>query len=283
VPGPPGVPGTAAKIVGASASTVAAGTPATVTLGGTETERTFSFEIPQGAQGNPGDAGVDAKIVEATATTVPAGAPATVTLGGTETERTFAFEIPQGAPGDPGTSGSSELIGSGKPEGVVTATRGTIYFDTAATKGALKWVKTTPSGNTGWRVLYGNTGWVQVSSLQSGYRAGSGGYFYVQRIGEQVRFGVIEFYQQESASNNAAFVLPTGYRPQPGSGFTPTAQTPFSVYRSSSPREKIASGWVDLQGTIRLDNWVKLDPGVTSPRGELYGEFTGTDPLYPWP
>jgi microcystin-dependent protein len=50
------------------------------------------------------------------------------------------------------------LSGTGFPEGVVTAPVGTVYRDTAATNGAVLWVKATGSGNTGWRVAYGNTG-----------------------------------------------------------------------------------------------------------------------------
>jgi hypothetical protein len=56
------------------------------------------------------------------------------------------------APLDAGRSGT------GFPEGVVTAPVGTVYRDTAATNGAVLWVKATGSGNTGWRVAYGNTG-----------------------------------------------------------------------------------------------------------------------------
>lgn len=48
--------------------------------------------------------------------------------------------------------------GTGFPEGVVTAPVGTEYVDTAATNGAIKWIKASGTGNTGWKVLYGDTG-----------------------------------------------------------------------------------------------------------------------------
>lgn len=64
--------------------------------------------------------------------------------------------IPSGGGGGGGGSG---LSGTGSPEGVVTATPGTEYIDTAATNGAVKWIKATGSGNTGWKVAYGDTGW----------------------------------------------------------------------------------------------------------------------------
>lgn len=53
-----------------------------------------------------------------------------------------------------------EIRGTGSPEGRITAEIGTTYIDTAKTNGALKWIKTTDSGNTDWKVVEGDTGWV---------------------------------------------------------------------------------------------------------------------------
>ena len=52
-----------------------------------------------------------------------------------------------------------EIHGTGMPNGVVTANIGTTYVDKNKTNGALKWIKTTDGGNTGWRVFTGDTGW----------------------------------------------------------------------------------------------------------------------------
>lgn len=52
-----------------------------------------------------------------------------------------------------------EIHGRGLPNGVVTAPVGTTYVDEAVTNGALKWIKKTGTGNTGWEVLIGDTGW----------------------------------------------------------------------------------------------------------------------------
>ena len=52
-----------------------------------------------------------------------------------------------------------EIHGTGMPNGVVTANIGTTYVDENKTNGALKWIKTTNGGNTGWRVFTGDTGW----------------------------------------------------------------------------------------------------------------------------
>ena len=54
----------------------------------------------------------------------------------------------------------TEIHGTGMPNGVVEAPIGTTYVDTTKTNGALKWIKTTDGGNTGWKVAEGDTGWV---------------------------------------------------------------------------------------------------------------------------
>ena len=53
-----------------------------------------------------------------------------------------------------------EIHGTGMPNGVVEAPIGTTYVDKNNTNGALKWIKTTDGGNTGWKVAEGDTGWV---------------------------------------------------------------------------------------------------------------------------
>lgn len=57
------------------------------------------------------------------------------------------------------TTNQFEIHGTGMPNGVVTAEIGTTYVDTNNTNGALKWIKTTDGGNTGWQVFTGDTGW----------------------------------------------------------------------------------------------------------------------------
>ncbi|MBF4549221.1 hypothetical protein [Pseudoclavibacter sp. VKM Ac-2888] len=54
--------------------------------------------------------------------------------------------------------------GTGSPEGVVVGTVGQRYTDTANTAGALQWVKATGTGNTGWRVSEGDTGWRNITT-----------------------------------------------------------------------------------------------------------------------
>ena len=57
------------------------------------------------------------------------------------------------------------FTGTGSPEGRVSAPVGSIYTDSAATNGAIRWVKTSGTGTTGWRVEYGDTGWRNVTGL----------------------------------------------------------------------------------------------------------------------
>ena len=51
------------------------------------------------------------------------------------------------------------------PNGVVTAPVGTTYVDEAVTNGALKWIKKSGTGNIGWEVLVGDTGWKIIPSV----------------------------------------------------------------------------------------------------------------------
>ena len=77
-------------------------------------------------------------------------------------ERVTALENRQST-GEAVTSAtSSEIRGTGMPNGVVEAPIGTTYIDTAKTNGALKWIKTTDGGNTGWKVVEGDTGWLTI-------------------------------------------------------------------------------------------------------------------------
>ena len=58
-----------------------------------------------------------------------------------------------------------EIHGRGMPNGVVTAPVGTTYVDEAVNNGALKWIKKSGTGNTGWEVLIGDTGWKILPSV----------------------------------------------------------------------------------------------------------------------
>lgn len=86
---------------------------------------------------------------------------------------------------------SSELIGEGMPNGKVDGTIGQTYVDTKKTNGALKWIKRTPSGNQGWAVLDGDTGW---KTLNASSKLGNS-YVKARRINDTVylQFGGLQW------------------------------------------------------------------------------------------
>ena len=89
------------------------------------------------------------------------------------------------------STSSSELIGTGMPNGKVEGKLGQTYVDTAKTNGALKWIKRTASGNTGWAVLDGDTGW---KTLNSTSKLGAS-YVKARRINDivQLQFGGLQW------------------------------------------------------------------------------------------
>ena len=77
-----------------------------------------------------------------------------------EVENTYAKKSEISAALENRPTSQSEMRGTGMPNGVVEAPIGATYIDTAKTNGALKWIKTTDGGNTGWKVAEGDTGWM---------------------------------------------------------------------------------------------------------------------------
>ena len=67
--------------------------------------------------------------------------------------------LPTSTSSNTGQVNEYEIHGTGMPNGKVVAPVGTTYVDTAVTSGALKWIKRQGSGNQGWEVLTGDTGW----------------------------------------------------------------------------------------------------------------------------
>ena len=85
---------------------------------------------------------------------------------------------------NPGQVNEYEIHGTGMPNGKVTAPIGTTYVDTAVTNGALKWIKQAGSGNTGWKVLIGDTGWITLNSVS---RAGNS-FIKIRRVNNLVTY-----------------------------------------------------------------------------------------------
>lgn len=109
------------------------------------------------------------------------------------------------------STSSSELTGTGMPNGKVEGTLGQTYVDTAKTNGALKWIKRTASGNQGWVVLDGDTGWKAVNILS---KLGNSS-MRIRRINDTVyyQFGGLQWgWFGIVRRNNPAFVAHPGNR-----------------------------------------------------------------------
>ena len=118
-----------------------------------------------------------------------------------------------------------EIHGRGMPNGVVTAPVGTTYVDEAVTNGALKWIKKSGTGNVGWDVLIGDTGWKIIPSVS---KLG-GSYVKIRRVNNVVSyqfgglswgwFGVVRrggvgYQIQPSDRERNCFILGLGGIPQ---------------------------------------------------------------------
>ena len=115
---------------------------------------------PQGIQGSPGPKGENGRDGRD-----GVGIPQKLSIAGnvvTLSDGGGSITLPTTTAAPSGTSGQVsqyEIHGTGMPNGKVTAPVGTTYVDTAVTSGALKWIKRQGSGNQGWEVLTGDTGW----------------------------------------------------------------------------------------------------------------------------
>jgi len=115
-----------------------------------------------------------------------------------------------------------QLRGDGPPNGVVSAPPGTTYVDRLGTIGAWQWANTSGTGNTGWVVQYGDTGWRNItpSPLPATIASGS---IYIRRTTEGIYLWLSEIVW-------AALTVPTNILDTPiplAPGWTPlsTART----------------------------------------------------------
>ena len=176
---------------------------------------------PQGPIGLTGPKGADG-----------VGIPQKLTLNGNTlilSDGGGSVNLPATSQNEPAaTTSSSELTGAGIPEGKVEGTLGQTYVDLRKTNGAVKWIKTTDSGKTGWAVLYGDTGWKTLNIVS---KLGAS-YLKVRRLNNQVSFqfgglswgwfGIVRrggpgYQLQPSDRERNVFILglqgiPSGYR-----------------------------------------------------------------------
>ena len=105
--------------------------------------------------------------------------------------------------------------GTGSPEGKVSAPVGSVYTDTAATNGAIRWIKASGTGNSGWRVEYGDTGWRDITSLHapsSPLTAGAGAKIAIRRKNNIIFFRVVGTMTMNAIFGNIV-TAPVGFIP----------------------------------------------------------------------
>ena len=125
----------------------------------------------------------------------------------------------------------AHLYNTGQPNGRFSAIPGSTYTDTAVTCGAAKWIKVWGTGNTGWTVLYGDTGWRSVPAWFT--NDWSAGKLLVRRINNTVHL-LVDQTTAAGATGELTINLPAGFRsssPAIRPLFTTLTQ-PAQVYRS---------------------------------------------------
>ena len=161
----------------------------------------------------------------------------------------------------------SSFAGTGSPEGKVAAPVGSTYTDTAATNGAIRWIKTSGTGNTGWRVEYGDTGWRNLSSLIPSTWSGS-----IAATRTQDRVTIIGSNIRPGATGTTGILeLPAGFRPvrtTTGAGDESGAYRSiyafsYSPYRLELRNVAAANSWVNFSITyVTQDSWPASSPGT---------------------
>ena len=148
-----------------------------------------------------------------------------------------------------------EIHGTGMPNRQVSAPIGTTYVDMSVTNGALKWIKESGDGNTGWEILIGDTGWRTLNSVSK-----SGNSFVkVRRVNNQITyqfgglewgwFGIVRrggngYFSQATDYDRNCFILrnndiPAGFR-TPNSLIGPIYNdrgTPYGTWYLGNPSD----------------------------------------------
>ena len=171
---------------------------------------------PPGENGQPGPAGAQGIQGPTGPKGDPGvGVPQTLSLSGNILALSHGggtITLPSSSQNNPApTTSSSELIGEGMPNGKVNGTIGQTYVDTKKTNGALKWIKRTASGNQGWFVLDGDTGWKTLNILS---KLGNS-YMQVRRVNDTVsyQFGGLQWgWFGIVRRSNPAFIAHPGNR-----------------------------------------------------------------------
>ena len=147
-------------------------------------------------------------------------------------------------------SNQSEMRGAGMPNGVVEAPIGATYIDTAKTNGALKWIKTTDGGNTGWKVAEGDTGWVLGWQADKGDNKNR---MYFRRKNDVVHVKFEPKINSSSISPETNLILEiTGYDSDDTlsiDGFKPVDDIVQTIYKTSNEIYSTTAGTENSEGS----------------------------------
>jgi len=175
--------------------------------------------------------------------------------------------------------------GTGSPEGVVTASPGVKWTDTANTNGAKEWRKDTGTGNTGWIVTVGDTGWRTITSWDTAGvvtgtalpastepLAGVAGFIKWNRTTDRVSLWIrgLSF----TATADVVFTAPSGFRPYPlgvafrrpiildGGAMNSQLKVNSSIYIAGLTGKMIDGTYGLLEEFAGKDAWPTTLPGV---------------------
>jgi hypothetical protein len=105
--------------------------------------------------------------------------------------------------------------GTGSPEGVVAAPKGSRYVVTGGST-AIEWLKATgaDTDNTGWIMLAGDTGWRNISGLMLTRSTGTVHAANLRRVGDVVDLYIDMTMPSNDASPYKILDLPPGFQPE---------------------------------------------------------------------
>ena len=169
----------------------------------------------------------------------------------------------------------TELSGHGFPEGKVTGNIGATYIDLDVTNGAVKWVKTSNGGNTGWKILRGDTGWVKMQTVS----VPKGQYIAMRRVNDTVTFKVVggsfgrlsivgrgkpEFVPQDYQADRGCRIIIPGAIIQ---GFRATYSQQGMIFQDDQRNQKVYGSW--YVGGTDDSNFMRL----------IFNEVIPTEPI----
>ena len=160
---------------------------------------------------------------------------------------------------------SVTLTGTGFPEGNVAAPVGAVYTDSAATNGAIRWIKTRGTGSTGWEVEWGDTGWRNITAdLMNGWNTGG---VHIRRVGRLVQFRAY-LLDGRDATSGTFVQFPTGFGNRGSGWYLPLTQGDTLVVTGArnavltSGKLYFNGGYHTSSSVIVSDSWPTTLPGT---------------------